>query len=702
MSRLAAGLTGVVLGLSMITVLAGDTALAQPDRQRGARGGAPMARPPAPAMRQAPVVRQAPAMRQMPAMRHAPPPRMAAPPRQAPRMAVPQRQAPSFQRAAPRAPAINRAERREMRIQQRREAQQPAAIQRRAITGAQPKQQNAQERIQSLQQQRRLNQAERRELRELRRTERARQQQESVRPNIQHEAVQSTQQGTDRLKELQQQRRLNRAERRELRQLQRAEREKGQQDRRQQAIQANPDRLKELQEQRQRGRLSREERRELRELRRAEREKGQQQQQQQQQTTRVNPDRLKQLQEQRQQGRLSREERLELRQLRRAERQQQFGAAGQRQAAWQAAAQGRFASKFHDHKERRDGRRAARLWAKAAWRLGLLAHYVPWYGPVYWPYAYHDIFYYTFWPAAYEPGYWAFVYDDFFDGVFFPYGAPYVDYAYVGPYDEGTYTRRTTGTRSVSRAAPGRAAPSGGAPDRTVSRSGSDACAQQATAITAWPFDEIEQEVRLDDKQKDLLAELKQASQEAAQRFKEACPENLPMTPPGRLQAMIMRLQATLDAVKTVRPPLEAFYASLSDEQKARFNEIGPRIARERPRAANQRTAQADCSRDMAGLSSVPIDRIEDVVQPTDAQLDALDRLDEALTKAVDTLSQACPTTVAETPVGRLETMEKRLEAMIAAANTVRPALDDFYAALSNEQKAKFNRMGRDTARADR
>jgi hypothetical protein len=46
--------------------------------------------------------------------------------------------------------------------------------------------------------------------------------------------------------------------------------------------------------------------------------------------------------------------------------------------------------------------------------------------------------------------------------------------------------------------------------------------------------------------------------------------------------------------------------------------------------------------------------------------------------------------------------MEKRLEAMISAANAVRPALDDFYAVLSNEQKAKFNRLGRENARAGR
>ena len=45
--------------------------------------------------------------------------------------------------------------------------------------------------------------------------------------------------------------------------------------------------------------------------------------------------------------------------------------------------------------------------------------------------------------------------------------------------------------------------------------------------------------------------------------------------------------------------------------------------------------------------------------------------------------------------------MEKRLQAMVDAANTVKPALDDLYASLSNEQKARFNRIGRELAQAD-
>ena len=85
-------------------------------------------------------------------------------------------------------------------------------------------------------------------------------------------------------------------------------------------------------------------------------------------------------------------------------------------------------------------------------------------------------------------------------------------------------------------------------------------------------------------------------------------------------------------------------------------------------------------------------------MRPTDAQGEALDKLDEAMQKAIETLRSACPNTIPQTPVGRLDVMQKRLEAMIDAANTVRPALEEFYASLNDEQKAKFNRLGRDTA----
>jgi hypothetical protein len=61
------------------------------------------------------------------------------------------------------------------------------------------------------------------------------------------------------------------------------------------------------------------------------------------------------------------------------------------------------------------------------------------------------VLYYTFWPDAYEPGYWSYAYDDFFDGIFFPYGAPYVEYAYEGPYGARTTTGSAPNNRTPAR-----------------------------------------------------------------------------------------------------------------------------------------------------------------------------------------------------------------------------------------------------------
>lgn len=354
------------------------------------------------------------------------------------------------------------------------------------------------------------------------------------------------------------------------------------------------------------------------------------------------------------------------------------------------AVRGRFASAFGPQRFDRARWRGSRLAARDAWRHRRHVRFVPWLGALYWPYAYTDIFYYAFWPFGYEPAFWAYVYDDFFDGIFFPYGAPYVEYAY-GPY-VGPYAVETTG-----------AAPAGLPPGR-VSRSTREFCRDQANAITAWPFAEIEQTVQPTADQRELLDSLKKAAGEAAVRFQETCPETVPMTPVGRLQAMIMRLQAALEAVKIVRPPLEAFYNSLSDEQRARFDEIGPQFARQPQQTAGVQppNAQEECSGEKAGLGSLAVERIERAVEPTDQQYAALDRLNNALQKAVDVLNHACPTTMALTPTGRLDLMQKRLEAMIEAGQTVRPALADFYASLSHEQKARFNRLGRDTARSRR
>jgi hypothetical protein len=459
---------------------------------------------------------------------------------------------------------------------------------------------------------------------------------------------------------LQSKSRLSRADRRELRTLQRSERQNAQRNnlQPQNAQTAQQNRLQQLQS---KGRLGRSERRELRTLQRDERQNARQQQQQNQPAAAAL---------QNQQPRALRTQAVTARQ----------------------AAQGRFASGLRTNAigpgSRFAGRRAGRLAARTAWQLGLLAPYVPWRGPVYYPYAYNDIFYYTFWPEAYDPGYWAYAYDDMFDGVYFPDGAPYAEYAAEGPY-AGPDGRVTTGSAPSRPAAPGR-----------VTQATRDFCAEQAKGVTAWPLEQIAEAVQPTEDQKALLANLQKAAEDAAARFRDACPDAVPMTPPGRLQVMLLRLQAIDDAIQTVKPALQAFYNSLNDEQKARFNELGQQLGQPRQQrtASSDGKAAANCSADKAGISNLALNRIEEIVRPTDAQGAALDKLDEAMQKAGERLRDACPNTIPQTPVGRLDVMQKRVEAMIDAANTVRPALEEFYASLNDEQKAKFNRLGRETA----
>jgi hypothetical protein len=343
---------------------------------------------------------------------------------------------------------------------------------------------------------------------------------------------------------------------------------------------------------------------------------------------------------------------------------------GQARITTQAAQQGRFASRFAAQAG------TANTSAHRAWRSGRRAGFVSWYGPVFWPYAYYDLFGYAFWPYGYDDGYWFYAYDNFFDGMFWGEVGPPVDYGY------------------------------GYAPSspRASYAAVQQLCTQPGSGVTAWPFADIERKVGLNDEQKQLLGDMRKSAADAAATFKASCPaENIfPMTPPGRLTAMTARLDATLGAVQTVKPALDKFYNSLSDEQKERFNAIGPKAPKDSAKVSLAAVPETkSCKELKPGLTNLPIERIEDAVKPTDAQQADLKGLEEATAKAVSIMQAACPEETPITPPGRLEAMERRLQAMTDAAKTVKPALESFYGSLSAEQKARFNRIGGQLAQTD-
>jgi hypothetical protein len=170
----------------------------------------------------------------------------------------------------------------------------------------------------------------------------------------------------------------------------------------------------------------------------------------------------------------------------------------------------------------------------------------------------------TFWPYAY---------DDVYDGMF-------------GRYAYGS------GSAYASVSQP-RSAPGGGG----AAVSAADLCAGQTAGLTDWPIERIAQAVEPNDERRAAL-----------DQFKDAAARALESTPTGRLAAMHQRLDAMLQAVRTVRPPLEKFYQLLNDEQKARFNALGPDDTQDQPFRRDPTQVGGERA---SGIGSLPTGQIE-------------------------------------------------------------------------------------------
>jgi len=288
-----------------------------------------------------------------------------------------------------------------------------------------------------------------------------------------------------------------------------------------------------------------------------------------------------------------------------------------------------------------------------------------WPGPYFWPYAYYDDTFWL-WPSAYDTVFWNYGYDDLLYGVYRPYD-----------YDFGV----AFGQPRRARAA------------QPASGNFAEWCGSTAPGLTDWPVDDLVAAIEPTPQQRARLDDLVRASDKAAQELRAACPRTVPVTPIGRLETLEQQLAALRNAVGTVRPALEKFYASLSDDQKERFNELGPKTsARRSTRAETQPDRLARACSAGSDPSRWPIARIDDVVQPNESQRASLNELRAATEKAAGIVRSACPTDSALTPTGRLAAMEQRIAALQDALETLRPALTKFYASLTDEQKSRFNR----------
>jgi len=102
-------------------------------------------------------------------------------------------------------------------------------------------------------------------------------------------------------------------------------------------------------------------------------------------------------------------------------------------------------------------------------------------------------------------------------------------------------------------------------------------CDPRGAGLAEWRMERIERLITPNEAQRAALNDLRAASAKAAEIIAVACPREFPASATARLELMEKRLDAMQQAIKTVRPAFDAFYATLNDEQKARVNTGGPR-----------------------------------------------------------------------------------------------------------------------------
>ena len=317
-----------------------------------------------------------------------------------------------------------------------------------------------------------------------------------------------------------------------------------------------------------------------------------------------------------------------------------------------------------------DGRDGGNGW----WRHGNGGY--GWVGPLYWPFAYYDMYDYATWGYGYDDSFWGYGYGDIYAGIFAPYG-----------YDDLTgYLPQYASSN------PGETTPAAGAvpavPDQLTQMCGAD-----SRDIAGLPIDKFQQAIQPTDEQRAALDDLA-ASVKAAQDIKAACPIDIALTAPTRLAAMQKRIEVMIAAVQTVQPPLDKFYGLLSDEQKARLTALGNDQRQSKTTGQTSGSLAQTCSAAPPGVMEWPTAQIDQTVRPTDAQRASLVALQNATTQATDLLKASCLTSDPLTPPARLAAVGKRLDSMLQAVKMVSSALNDFYGTLSDEQKARFEAIG--------
>jgi len=101
-------------------------------------------------------------------------------------------------------------------------------------------------------------------------------------------------------------------------------------------------------------------------------------------------------------------------------------------------------------------------------------------------------------------------------------------------------------------------------------------CSPRAAQLASWGVDQIEKVVKPADSQRTTLSELRAAAIKAANLDSAACPRAIPQNSGERLAFMAQRLTVLSERAKLIASAFDAFYSSLTEEQKVQVDR-GPR-----------------------------------------------------------------------------------------------------------------------------
>jgi LTXXQ motif family protein len=213
---------------------------------------------------------------------------------------------------------------------------------------------------------------------------------------------------------------------------------------------------------------------------------------------------------------------------------------------------------------------------------------------------------------------------------------------------------------------------------------------QQVVRGTAI-VERIGREISATAAQRPLLQKLGGALGMASGFLTKLCPKEIPRQPVARLQLMETQIEELTMALDIIAQPLQEFEQSLSRSQQTRFAAAvsTPTAAAHSNRSENIAPA---CGATQAAVDW-SIEQIDESVQPSDAERDALADIRQAFGRAASDLDEHCPMSLPRTALGRLELTEARLDAAWQAMLSIEAALTNFETRLSDEQRVRLDAM---------